>query len=127
MIMLAEGGFLPFHCLFDHRGPEDFLILPDQGNNRIDQELECILFPLGKILSDLRRNSNGSFKVLIVDKLITIVDEQVGTRILHSQADDVLSVLLELGDQWGEIAVTRNDDEGVDMLLGVAKVYCIHG
>ncbi len=41
----------------------------------------------------------------------------------HPQADDVLAVLLELGDQRREVAVAGDDDEGVDVVLRVGQVH----
>ena len=61
-------------------------------------------------------------QVLVVDELVAVVAQQVGRRFLHSQADDVLAQLLELGHQRREIAVAGQDREGVDVLLGIGKV-----
>ena len=47
-------------------------------------------------------------------------------RVLHADADDVLVVLLELGDQRREVAVARQDHEGVQVLLGVGEVHRVH-
>ena len=51
-----------------------------------------------------------------------LVIEQVGARVLHAHADHGLRVLAQLGHQRREIGVAADDDEGVDVLLGVAEV-----
>ena len=62
-------------------------------------------------------------EVLVVDELVAVVAEQLGGRALHPQADDVLAVLLELGDQRREVGVARDDDEGVDVGLAPGQVH----
>ena len=41
----------------------------------------------------------------------------------HAQADDVLAQFLQLGDQRREVAVAGDDDEGVDVVLGIGQVH----
>ena len=41
---------------------------------------------------------------------------------LHADADHVLAVLAQLGHQRREVGVAGDDDEGVDVRLGVAQV-----
>jgi hypothetical protein len=61
--------------------------------------------------------------VLVVDELVAVGGEQVARRVLHPDADDGLAVLLELAHERREVAVARDDDEGVDVLLGVGELH----
>ena len=55
----------------------------------------------------------GKDRVGIV--LVTILDEDVGRRLLDSHADHILTVLLQLEHERGKIAVAREQDEGADL------------
>ena len=58
-----------------------------------------------------------ALEVFVVDELVAIVAEEFGGRTLHAEADDVLAVLLELGDERRKVGIARDDDEGVDVWL----------
>src|SRR6185312_862363 len=71
---------------------------------------------LGGLLSD---------QVVVVDELVAIVDEQIRGRILDAHADDRLVVLAQLADQRREIRIAADNDERIDVPLGVAQVQRI--
>jgi len=62
-------------------------------------------------------------EIIMIGELVAVVDEQVGLEELrHAQADHRLGVLAQLAHQRREIGVAAEDDEGVDVVLGVAEV-----
>ena len=46
----------------------------------------------------------------------------MGARFLHAQPDHVFAILLQFGNERRKVAVARDDDKGVDVLLRVAEV-----
>src|SRR5205085_75212 len=122
----VEGGALALHGLLDHRAPEDLLVLAHQRLDRVDQQLE----DLGLLLvleGDGGRFLRAAHQVLVEDELVAVVDQQIARGVLHADADDVLVVLLQLGDERGEVGVAGGDDEEVDVLLGPAHVHGVDG
>src|SRR6202166_4956525 len=121
-VALVEGRLLALHGLLDHRAPEHVLVLAHQRLDRFDHQAEG----LGGLLAqavELRALLRVPPDVLVVDELVAVVDQQVGRGVLDADADDVLVVLLELGDQRREVAVAREDHESVQVLLGVGQVH----
>ena len=64
----------------------------------------------------------GAHQVVVVDELVAVADQQVRAGVLHADADHGLRVLAQLGDERREVRVAADDDEGVDVRLGVAEV-----
>jgi hypothetical protein len=126
MIGLIEGGLLSFHRLFDHGGPEHFLILTDESHHRVYQELKGLFLLFREILFDLGRNSQGSLQVFVVNKLVTVIDQKVGTRFLHPEANHPLTILLQFRHEGREITVPGNDDKGIDVFFGITEIEGIH-
>ena len=73
VIPLVEGGLLPLHRVLDHRGIENRLVLPQQGLNRIEQQLEGLLLLLRHFGPDRRRMEGGTRQVFIVDEFVAAV------------------------------------------------------
>src|SRR6266545_2654492 len=122
VVALVERGLLALHRLLDHRAPEDLLVVAQERLDRLDEQAEH----LGGLLVEavqLRPLLGVPPDVLVIDELVAVVDQQVRGGVLHPDADDVLVVLLELGDERREVAVPREDDEGVEVLLGVGEVH----
>ena len=117
-----KEGFFPLHRLFHHGGPEHLLVLTNEGHYGIDQELEGLLFLFRQLLLNLRRSADGPLQVFIIDELVTVIDEEVGARLLHPKTDHLFAIFLQFGDQGREITVTGDNDEGVDVLFGVTEV-----
>src|SRR3990172_622193 len=65
-------------------------------------------------------------QIVVVDKLVAIGDEQIRRGAFCTTADDSLVILLQLGDERRKIAVTGNQGEQVDVLLGIAEIKSIH-
>ena len=61
--------------------------------------------------------------VLVVDELVAVGGEQVARRVLEPEPDHRLAVLLELEHERREVRVARDDDERVDVLLGVRELH----
>ena len=93
--------------------------------HRLEKELECLAFVFRELRAEVGSERRGLNQVLVVDELIAIVAEQVRGRFLHAQADNVLAIFLELGDQGRKVRVARNDDEGVNVFLGKGEVHGI--
>ena len=64
-------------------------------------------------------------EVVVVDELVAARDEQVRGGVLHAEPDDALVVLAQLRDERREVRVAADDDEGVDVRLGVAQVESV--
>src|SRR6202521_217756 len=124
VVALVEGGLLALHGLLDHRAPEHVLVLAHQRLDRFDHQAERLRGLLAQAV-ELRALLRVAPDVLVIDELVAVVDQQVGRGVLDADADDVLVVLLELGHQRREAAVTREDYEGVQVLLGVRQVHGI--
>src|SRR5260370_18689072 len=122
VVALVEGRLLALHGLLDHRAPEHVLVLAHQRLDRFDHQAERLRGLLAQAV-ELRALLRVAPDVLVVDELVAVVDQQVGRRVLHADADAVLVVLLELGDQRREVAVAREDHESVQVLLGVGEVH----
>ena len=65
-------------------------------------------------------------QIVVEDELVAVGDEQVRGGLLDAHADDLLVVLAQLGHQRRKIGVAADDDEGVDVGLGVAEVQRVH-
>ncbi len=65
-------------------------------------------------------------QIVVEDEFVAVGDEQVRGGLLDAHADDLLIVLAQLGHQRRKIGVAADDDEGVDVGLGVAEVQRVH-
>src|SRR4029077_14896722 len=65
-------------------------------------------------------------QIVIVQELVAIVDEEVGTRALDANADDRLGVLPKFANQGRKIRIAAKDDKGIEMLLRVTKIERIN-
>src|SRR6202158_2452444 len=124
VVALVEGRLLALHGLLDHRAPEHVLVLAHQRLDRFDHQAERLRGLLAQAV-ELRALLRVAPDVLVIDELVAVVDQQVGRGVLDADTDDVLVVLLELGHQRREVAVAREDHEGVQVLLGVRQVHGI--
>ncbi len=61
-------------------------------------------------------------EIVVIDELVAVIEEQIGGRVLDPDPDDRLGVLAQLAHQRREIRIAADDDEGVDVALGVAQV-----
>src|ERR1700720_871962 len=122
VVALVEGRLLALHGLLYHRAPEHVLVLAHQRLDRFDHQAEGLRGLLAQAV-ELRALLRVAPDVLVVDELVAVVDQQVGRGVLDADADDVLVVLLELRDQGREVAVTREDHESVQVLLGIGHVH----
>ena len=64
----------------------------------------------------------GPHEVVVVDEFVAVVNEQIGSRLLHSDADDRLVVLAQLAHERREIRVAADDRESVDVTFRVTKI-----
>ncbi|CAB3921618.1 hypothetical protein LMG26846_05644 [Achromobacter insuavis] len=65
-------------------------------------------------------------QVVIEDEFVAVGDQQVRGGLLDPHPDHLLVVLAQLGHQRREIGIAADDDEGVDVRLGVAEVQRVH-
>ena len=121
-----KAGLFPLHGLLDHGGVDHVLVLAHQRQDRLDQELEDGAFVLGDPGVQARWPRGDLVQLLVEDELVAVLHQHLGGAALGSQSNDVLAVLLQLGSQGGEVAVPGQDDEGVDVFLGVAQVHGVH-
>src|SRR3546814_6068253 len=61
-------------------------------------------------------------QVVVVDELVAVGGQKIGGRVLHADADYGLVVLAQLADQRRAVGVAADDDEAVDVRLGIAEV-----
>jgi hypothetical protein len=61
-------------------------------------------------------------KIVVVDELVAVRDQQVGRRVLDAHADHRLVVLAQLRHERREIRIAADDDERVDVRFRVAKI-----
>ena len=96
--MLAELGVLPLDRLLDHRTPDHFAILTLKRLQGIQNSLERFALLLASSSELLLQRARGSFPddVIVVDELVTVLDQQIARLILHSDANDILVVLFQL-------------------------------
>jgi proline-specific peptidase len=64
-------------------------------------------------------------QVVVENEFIAVGHQQVGGRLLDADADHLLGVLAQLGHQRRKVGIAGDDDEGVDVGLGVAQVQRI--
>ena len=64
-------------------------------------------------------------QVVVINELIAIGDEQIGTGLLDAHADDFFGVFTQFRHQRRKIGIAGDDHEGVDMGFGVAQVQRI--
>jgi len=69
--------------------------------------------------------SGTASPVVVEDELVTVLDQQVGCRVLDPDADYRLVVLAQLADQRRKIGIPADDHEAIDVRLGVAEVQCV--
>ncbi|CUJ14593.1 Uncharacterised protein [Achromobacter xylosoxidans] len=65
-------------------------------------------------------------QVVIENEFVAVGDQEVGGGLLDAHPDHLLVVLAQLGHQRREVGIAADDDEGVDVRLGVAEVQRIH-
>jgi len=70
----------------------------------------------GRLLAD---------QIIVINEFIAVIDEKIRGGVLDADADDGLGVFAQFADQRREIRIAAEDDEGVDMPLGVAQIECI--
>ena len=61
-------------------------------------------------------------QIVIEDEFVTIGDQQIRSRLFDADTDNVLGVLAQFGHQRRKIGVAADNDEGIDVRLGVAQV-----
>ena len=126
-----------------HRSPDLAAVttLGHQGIEGLDRNLDTLataalqlflapLVLLGRTLRRrlriarvaLGRTLTVTHQVVVKDEFIAVGDEQIRSGLLHAHADHLFRVLAQLGHQRREVGVTADDDEGIDMRLGVAQV-----
>jgi hypothetical protein len=120
---LVEGGLLALHGLLDHGAPQDLLVLALQGQHRVHQQAETLLQLAGHVGDHGQRLLLAADEVFIEDELVAVLDEQVRGGVLHTQADHVFVVLLELAHQRRKVGVARRDHEAVDVFLLEGHVH----
>ena len=76
--------------------------------------------------SQSRILGGGPNQVFIEDELVAVVDQQIGGGLLDPHPDDVAAVFPQLRDQWRKVAVSGNQDEGIDVVPLIGKVQGIH-
>src|SRR5262249_2048858 len=59
--------------------------------------------------------------------LVTILNQQIASRLPDADADNVLPVLLQLDHHGREVAVTRHNDEGADFRPGEYQLDRVDG
>src|SRR5687767_10075325 len=138
VVGLVEPGLAALERLLDHRAPDLLALaaLGDERVKRLDHQVEGLLLLValfaagGRGLAPLLRRAPLllvlAHQIVVVDELVAIGDQQVGAGVLHPYADHRLRVLTQLRHQRREIRVAADDDEGVDVLLGVAKVERVY-
>src|SRR5262249_5315694 len=90
------------------------------------QQPEHLLFRLRQLSGQPGDADGAAVQVVVVDELVAVVPQQVGRGLGQPEADDVLAQLLQLRHKRGEVAVAGDDDEGVDVVLGVRQVHGVH-
>lgn len=129
VVALIERRLLALHRVFDHGGVQELVILSPKSRACIKEQGEGLAFLLRKgsiergddlLLVDL------ALKIFVEDELVAVIGEQVRCGAAHTDADDVLAVLLKFRDERREIAVTGDDGECIDVRLAPREVHRIH-
>ena len=112
VVLLVEAGVDVLHDLLEPIGAHHVAVLlhPTDG---FDDQLPGV--PLLHIFFALLDQA-GERIVAVV--LIAVHDQQVARRLADADADDVLAVLLELGDHRREVGVAREQDVGANLGSG---------
>jgi hypothetical protein len=126
VVLLVERRLLPLHRVLDHGGEQDFLVLPPQGQQGLDEQPEHLLLGLRELGRHAGHGRRALVQVVVINELVAVVAQQVGRGLGQPEADHVLAQLLELGHQRGEVGVAGDDDEGIDVVLRVGQVHGVH-
>ena len=144
----VETGVAAFEGLLDHGTPDRIVFATffgegvESGNNLFEGLVEggagwvcCVRGSLlgsrflGACLGDAGVAADGGFlgggladEIVVIDELVAVVEEEVGSRVLDADADDRLRVFAQFRDEGGEVGVATDNDEGIDVSLGVAEV-----
>jgi len=145
---LAEAGVAPLDGFLEHRGP-DLAAVAALGHQRLEgfhghldarQASPLLVLPAGALLlwraprgglfvawlAAGRRALLFAHQVVVENEFVAVGDQEVGGGVLHAHANHLLGVLAQLGDQGRKVRVAADDDEGVDVALGVAEVQRVH-
>ena len=143
VIGLAEVRLAALDRLLQHGGPDLAAVaaLQHQRFERIDGDFHRLVAALVHLFAAhallFRRALDGrlglaarfalgaaalAHQVVVEDEFVAVGHQQVRGRLLDADADHLLGVLAQLGHQRREIGITGDDDEGVDVRLGVAQV-----
>ncbi len=151
VVRFGESGPAAFEGLLDHR-PPDFLLrtaLLGQRLERLHDQIEGCLGAILRLLVffvflDRRhggppgRGRPGCFarrpfarlllahKVVVIDELVAVGDQQIGTGAFDAHPDHDLVVLAQFADQRGEVGIAADDHKRVHVGLGVAQVQGVH-
>src|SRR6266481_2924603 len=61
-------------------------------------------------------------EIVVIDEFVAVADEQIGRGLFNADADDRLVVLAQFADERRKVRIAANDDEGVDVTLGVTEI-----
>ena len=64
-------------------------------------------------------------QVIVENEFVAVRHQQVGSRLLDAHADHLLGVFAQFRHQRRKVGIAADDDEGVDVGLGVAQVQGI--
>src|SRR5690348_2406441 len=78
----------------------------------------------GSIASTFLRRLR-THQIVVVNKVVAIVDEEIGGRLFDANADNRLVVLAQLAHQRRKIRVATYYRKGVDVAFGVTEVESI--
>ena len=141
---LAEAGLASLDGVLEYRGP-DLAAVATLGHQRVEglhRHLDRLTAPHVQVFATaavLVRAAPGrglgvarltshlhplalAHQIVVKDELVAVGDQQIGGRLLDANADHLLGVLAQLGHQGREVRVAADDDEGVDVRLGVAQI-----
>src|SRR5438552_19172444 len=120
-VLLVEGAVYLLHLLLDSVSAHHVAVARHALDRLRDEVPGILLYDL--LLTALHQTSEGVVAVV----LIAIHDEEIARRFADADANDVLAVFLELGDEAGEIGIAREQNERADLRSSEDQLHCVDG
>src|SRR5207249_6818452 len=61
-------------------------------------------------------------EIVVIDEFVAVANESIGRGLFNADADDGLVVLAQFADERRKVRIAANNDEGVDVTLGVTEI-----
>src|SRR5450759_1850097 len=120
-VLLVERTVDLLHHLFESVGAHHVAValhLSDGFGDELPRVLlHCFLFAAP--------DQAGERVIAVV--LVAVHDEEVARGFADAYSDDVLAVLLELGDEAGKIGIARQENERADLGPSENQLHCVDG